>query len=127
VGGDYRLTQSSPPRSTATPQHRNTTLLGIDSDVTHDFHVFSEYRVRDATDGREAHADMALIDGRWVAGNAQFASVRVTRDLGERFDVGLAADVMKLVPTSPSRCRRSSRRSTHAARWAPPSIHRACG
>ena len=41
-----------------------------------------------------AKHDPELIEGRWVAGNAQLASVRVTRDLGERFDVGLAARVL---------------------------------
>ena len=73
VGGDYRLTQSSRlylreevissltgELDLDTAQHRNTTLLGIDSDVTHDSHVFSEYRVRDAIDGREAQAAMGL-------------------------------------------------------------------
>ena len=34
------------------------------------------------------------IEGRWIDGNAQLASVRVTRDLGERWDVGLAARVL---------------------------------
>jgi hypothetical protein len=73
VGGDYRLTPSSrlyarqEVMSSLTgeldldaAQHRNTTLLGIDSDVTHDSHVFSEYRVRDAIDGRQAQAAMGL-------------------------------------------------------------------
>ena len=73
VGGDYRLTPGSrlyarqEVISSLTgeldldaAQHRNTTLFGIDSDVTHDSHVFSEYRVRDAIDGREAQAAMGL-------------------------------------------------------------------
>ena len=73
VGGDYRLTPSSRVYvrqeviSSLTgqldldaAQHRNTTLVGIDSDVTHDSHLFSEYRVRDAIDGREAQAAMGL-------------------------------------------------------------------
>ena len=73
VGGDYRLTPGSrlyarqEVISSLTgeldldaAQHRNTTLVGIDSDVTHDSHVFSEYRVRDAIDGREAQAAMGL-------------------------------------------------------------------
>ena len=73
VGGDYRLTASSriyarqEVISSLTgeldldaTQHRNTTLLGIDSDVSHDSHVFSEYRVLDAIDGRDAQAAMGL-------------------------------------------------------------------
>ena len=73
VGGDYRLTPGSRVYvrqevvSSLTgeldldaAQHRNTTLVGIDSDVTHDTHLFSEYRVRDAIDGREAQAAMGL-------------------------------------------------------------------
>ncbi len=73
VGGDYRLTPGSRLYARQeiissltgeldldAAQHRNTTLFGIDSDVTHDSHVFSEYRVRDAIDGREAQAAMGL-------------------------------------------------------------------
>ena len=73
VGGDYRLTPGSRVYARQevvssltgeldldAAQHRNTTLVGIDSDVTPDSHVFSEYRVRDAIDGREAQAAMGL-------------------------------------------------------------------
>ena len=73
VGGDCRLTTSSRlyvrqeivssltgELDLDAAQHRNTTLIGLDSDVTHDAHVFSEYRVRDAIDGREAQAAMGL-------------------------------------------------------------------
>ena len=73
VGGDYRLTTSSRVYARQeivssltgeldldAAQHRNTTLVGIDSDVTHDTHLFSEYRVRDAIDGREAEAALGL-------------------------------------------------------------------
>lgn len=73
VGGDYRVTASSRVYARQevissltgqldldAAQHRNTTLVGIDSDVTHDSHLFSEYRVRDALDGREAQAAMGL-------------------------------------------------------------------
>jgi len=35
-----------------------------------------------------------LIHGRWVPGNAQLVSVRALRDLGERWDVGLALRVL---------------------------------
>lgn len=73
VGGDYRITPTSrlyarqEVISSLTgeldldpSQHRNTSLFGIDSDVTHDSHLFSEYRVRDAIAGREAEAAMGL-------------------------------------------------------------------
>jgi hypothetical protein len=73
VGGDYRITPGSrlyarqEVVSSLTgeldldpSQHRNTSLFGIDSDVTHDSHLFSEYRVRDAIAGREAEAAMGL-------------------------------------------------------------------
>ena len=41
-----------------------------------------------------AKHDIERVDGRWIAGNAQLASVRATRDLGERWDVGVAARVL---------------------------------
>jgi nuclear transport factor 2 (NTF2) superfamily protein len=41
-----------------------------------------------------AKRDIELIDGRWIAGNAQLVSVRATRDLGERWDIGVAARVL---------------------------------
>ena len=41
-------------------QHRNTTQIGIDSTYYKDAHVFSEYRVRDLSNGREAEAAIGL-------------------------------------------------------------------
>jgi hypothetical protein len=41
-------------------QHRNTTQIGIDSTYYKDAHVFSEYRIRDLTNGREAEAALGL-------------------------------------------------------------------
>ncbi|MET0382342.1 MAG: hypothetical protein ABW032_02865, partial [Burkholderiaceae bacterium] len=35
-----------------------------------------------------------LVEGRWIAGNAQLASLRATRDFGERWDLGLALRVL---------------------------------
>ncbi len=73
VGGDYRLSPSSRfyarqeivssltgELDLNATQRRNSTLFGVDSEVTHDTHVFSEYRVRDALDGRTAEAAMGL-------------------------------------------------------------------
>ncbi len=73
VGGDYRLSPSSRfyarqeivssltgQLDLNATQRRNSTLFGVDSELTHDTHVFSEYRVRDALDGREAEAAMGL-------------------------------------------------------------------
>ena len=73
VGGDYRLTPESRvyvrqelissltgPLSLDAAQRRNATLVGVDSDVAQDTHLFSEYRVRDALDGRSAEAALGL-------------------------------------------------------------------
>jgi len=110
VGGDYRLTTSS--RIYARPevvssltggldldaaQHRNTTLLGIDSDVTHDSHVFSEYRVRDALDGREAEAAMGLRN-QWALAeglrlNTSFERVRALAGGDDDDNLALTAAV----------------------------------
>lgn len=41
-------------------QRRNTTQIGIDSTYYKDAHVFSEYRIRDLSNGREAEAALGL-------------------------------------------------------------------
>jgi hypothetical protein len=41
-------------------QHRNTTQFGIDTTYYKDAHVFSEYRIRDLSNGREAEAAVGL-------------------------------------------------------------------
>ena len=105
VGGDYRLTPGSRLYARQeivssltgeldldAAQHRNTTLVGIDSDVTHDSHVFSEYRVREAIDGREAQAAMGLRNQYKLADglrlNTSFERVRALA--GEDSDDNLA-------------------------------------
>ena len=51
LGSSFSLTDSA---------RRNATVLGIDSDVMTDGHLFNEYRVRDAINGREAEAAIGL-------------------------------------------------------------------
>jgi len=43
-----------------TLQHRNTTQIGVDSAYFKDAHVFSEYRIHDALNGRDAEAAIGL-------------------------------------------------------------------
>ena len=105
VGGDYRLSPGSRLYARQeivssltgeldldAAQHRNTTLVGIDADVTHDSHVFSEYRVRDAIDGHEAQAAMGLRNQYRLADglrlNTSFERVRALA--GEDSDDNLA-------------------------------------
>ncbi|HET6840590.1 MAG TPA: hypothetical protein VFK06_02740 [Candidatus Angelobacter sp.] len=41
-------------------QHRNTTQIGIDTNYYKNAHAFSEYRIRDSSNGREAEAAIGL-------------------------------------------------------------------
>lgn len=76
VGGDYQVTSSSRiyarhefissldgDYSLNSSQHRNTTLLGVESDYMKDGHLFSEYRMRDSVSGRDAEAAVGLRNG----------------------------------------------------------------
>jgi uncharacterized repeat protein (TIGR01451 family) len=56
LSGPYNLNGS---------QQQNSTLVGIDTEYRKDGKVFSEYRVRDALDGRDAEAAIGLKNG-WV-------------------------------------------------------------
>jgi large repetitive protein len=73
VGGDYRmesggrvyarheLASTLGSRYELNPGvQRNATVLGINADVAQDTNVFSEYRLRDALDGRSAEAALGL-------------------------------------------------------------------
>ncbi|GAB3491403.1 hypothetical protein GCM10027399_09380 [Curvibacter fontanus] len=83
VGGDYRLSDRSRiygrhefisslsgPWGLDASQRRNTTVLGVDSEIARsdssETRSFSEYRARDAFTGREAEAAMGL-KNRWQA------------------------------------------------------------
>ena len=59
LGSSFSLTDSA---------RRNATVLGIDSDVMTDGHLFNEYRVRDAINGREAEAAIGLRN-KWGLGD----------------------------------------------------------
>lgn len=59
LGSSFSLTDSA---------RRNATVLGIDSDVMTDGHLFNEYRVRDAINGREAEAAIGLRN-KWSLGD----------------------------------------------------------
>lgn len=48
-------------------QRRNTTQVGIDSTYFKDTHVFSEYRIRDEINGRDAEAAMGLRNNWQIA------------------------------------------------------------
>jgi uncharacterized repeat protein (TIGR01451 family) len=76
LGGDYQVTASSRiyarhefissldgEYSLNSSQHKNTTLVGIDSDYMKDGHIFSEYRIRDSIAGRDSEAAVGLRNG----------------------------------------------------------------
>lgn len=76
LGGDYQVTSASRiyarhefissldgQDTLNSSQHKNTTLVGIDSDYMKDGHVFSEYRLRDSISGRDAEAAIGLRNG----------------------------------------------------------------
>ena len=76
VGGDYQVTSASRiyarhefissldgQDTLNSSQHKNTTLLGIDSDYMKDGHIFSEYRLRDSISGRDSEAAIGLRNG----------------------------------------------------------------
>jgi uncharacterized repeat protein (TIGR01451 family) len=73
VGGDYRfhsrgrvyarhelLSSLTGPYALDASQRRLSTVMGVDADVIHEAHVFSEYRLADAMSGREAEAAIGL-------------------------------------------------------------------
>lgn len=73
-------------------QHRNTTQIGIDSTYYKDAHVFSEYRVRDLSNGREAEAAVGLRNtwnlAKGLAVNTGVESIRTLN--------GISADSLAL-------------------------------
>jgi large repetitive protein len=74
LGSRYELNNS---------QQRNATVLGINADVAQDTNVFSEYRLRDALDGRAAEAALGLRKqwrfGQGLAINGGFERVHALR------------------------------------------------
>ncbi len=73
VGGEYRFSPTgrlylrhelisslTGPIAMNTGDRKLSTVLGVDSEVLRDAHVFSEYRMRDALAGREAEAAVGL-------------------------------------------------------------------
>jgi len=76
LGGDYQVTSASRiyarhefissldgEYTLNSSQHKNTTLVGIDSDYMKDGHIFSEYRLRDSISGRDSEAAIGLRNG----------------------------------------------------------------
>lgn len=76
LGGDYQVSAASRiyarhefissldgEDTLNSTQHKNTTLVGIDSDYMKDGHIFSEYRMRDSVSGRDAEAAIGLRNG----------------------------------------------------------------
>jgi len=61
-------------------QRRNTTQFGIDTTYFKDAHVFSEYRIRDLSNGREAEAAIGLRNnwhlGKGLVANTGVESIR---------------------------------------------------
>jgi hypothetical protein len=96
AGGEYRLpargrlylrhellSSLSGPYAMDASQRRLATVLGVDTDVRGDVHVFSEYRLADALSGREAEAAIGLrntwrVDDRWRLGTT-FERVEVLK------------------------------------------------
>jgi uncharacterized repeat protein (TIGR01451 family) len=80
LGGDYQLpgrgklyarhefiSSLSSPFALNQTQRNNVTVFGIDTDYAKDKHAFSEYRMRDAIDGRTSEAAIGLRNGWQVA------------------------------------------------------------
>ena len=59
-------------------QQRNATVLGVQTDYMTDANLFSEYRLRDALDGRQAEAAIGLRN-RWKLGGGWSASTGYER------------------------------------------------
>jgi hypothetical protein len=81
VGGEYRflargrlyarhelISSLSGVYALSTGERRLATVFGVDTDVSHDTHVFSEYRLADALAGREAEAALGLRNAWQVDG-----------------------------------------------------------
>ena len=91
VGGEYRLSSatrlygryefiSSPGTRYGLNdvQQRNATVFGVQTDYLTDANLFSEYRVRDALDGRQAEAAIGLRN-RWRLGGGWSVSTGFER------------------------------------------------
>ena len=91
VGGEYRLGQGSRVYArheliaslgnrytVSDTQQRNASVLGIQTDTVTNGTLFSEYRLRDALDGREAEAAIGLRN-RWALGGGLSASTGYER------------------------------------------------
>lgn len=69
-----------------TLQHRNTTQIGVDTTYFRDAHVFSEYRIHDAINGRDAEAAIGLRNNwhiaQGVTANTGIESIRTLNGTG---------------------------------------------
>jgi large repetitive protein len=100
VGGDYRLANRSKiylrhelisslsgPYELNSALSHNTTVFGVDASYLTDTHLFSEYRVADAINGREAQAAIGLRNGwtiaRGVRVNTSFERLEALRGIQE--------------------------------------------
>lgn len=93
VGGEYRflargrlyarhelLSSLSSAWAMTNAQKQAATVVGVDADVAHDAHLFSEYRMNDAIAGREAQAAVGLRNGWKIADGTRLSTTfeRVT-------------------------------------------------
>ncbi|MBI5170148.1 MAG: DUF11 domain-containing protein [Candidatus Eisenbacteria bacterium] len=93
VGGEYRFTARgrlyarhellsslSSAWAMSNTQSRAATVVGVDADVAHDAHVFSEYRMSDVIAGREGQAAVGLRNGWKIADGMRLSTTfeRVT-------------------------------------------------
>lgn len=91
VGGEYILFRSTRlyarhefistqrgPYALADARDQQNTVVGIDADWLRNSQVFSEYRARDAFNGRDAEASMGLRN-RWVISNGLVANTSLER------------------------------------------------
>lgn len=68
------ISSLSSPFALNASQRNNVTVFGIDTDYAADKHVFSEYRIADAIDGRAAEAALGLRSGYQVADGLRFTT-----------------------------------------------------
>lgn len=101
IGGDYRLSDKgrlygryefisslTGPYDLNANERRNTAVLGMDGEYMDNGRAFSEYRVRDAFEGREAEASIGL-KNRWTLAdgwrlNTSFERIQSLSQASER-------------------------------------------
>jgi len=102
LGGPYELNGE---------QEQNTTVFGVDTEYMRDGHVFNEYRMRDAINGRDAEAAIGLRNGWYPAEGLRLLTSfeRVTPILGSNVMNRITAIALGFEYLAPSDWKASGR------------------